>query len=253
MTRNPVDTIERIEDDFGNERPPFDEQAFPERELLDRLDSAHVYERSVALFVFCTCDYNRDAFQLVGNIVELYEQSPMFLSPRAFVDRYTEDELSEMMGEVGFRYRNRDARAVYTNYEILYNQYGTVQNLLADVDYDSVGLVERVRGDGFLCLKGKKIAPMFARIMSENVRTLDRLWELDIAVDTHIRRLSKELFASGLVADETKLNEDDFLRSVWREVASDHDIDRSVVDGALWLIGNNWDDWGESYWEEVRR
>jgi N-glycosylase/DNA lyase len=115
-----------------------------------------------------------------------------------------------------------------------------------------VRLVNRLEADDFNCLKGVKIAPMYARIIDDEVCDLHNIWELDIPVDTHIRRLSRDLFNSEneffRVGKEVN---DDEIRFVWRELAKEHDISRHIVDGGLWLIGNNWDSWGKEYWEEI--
>lgn len=85
---------------------------------------------------------------------------------------------------------------------------------------------------------------MYARIVNDNVAELTNMWHLEIPVDTHIRRLSKALFLQPEMSD-------DEIRVRWRHVAQSHDITRHVVDGALWHIGNKWDEWGEDYWNEV--
>lgn len=239
-----MEKITRIQHDFENQEGPFETVDFPEKRLLDSVEPQNEYEKAMLLTAFSTCDYNRDAMQLTGNLVELYERSPKFFAPKSYTADGSEDELAEVLGEIGFRYPNRDAHALYVNYEIIAEKHGTVQNLLEGVNYDAPKLVNRLRADDFLCVKGVKIAPMYARFLSEYIEPLDRLWELDIPVDTHIRRLSQDLFNEPDASD-------DEIRSRWREVGRSADVNPAVVDGALWLIGNNWDEWGQDYWESL--
>jgi N-glycosylase/DNA lyase len=69
------------------------------------------------------------------------------------------------------------------------------------------------------------------------------MWSLDIPVDTHIHRLTEEL-------TNTEMNNDD-VRAWWGVIGERADIARHIVAGALWHIGNKWDEWGEEYWNEV--
>ncbi|AGM11509.1 endonuclease III [Halogranum tailed virus 1] len=234
---------ERIYRDFSKERGPFEQMDFPEKRLLDAVGGNNEYEDAMLLTAFSTCDYNRDAMQLTDNLIELYEESGVYFAPKTYSKDGSEDELAEVLEGIGFRYPNRDAHALFVNYEIIADKYGTIQNLLKGVNYDAPKLVYRLREDDFLCVKGKKIAPMYARFLSDYIHSLDRLWELDIPVDTHIRRLSHDMFHSDLSDDE--------IRQRWRNIGHNTGVSPHVVDGALWLIGNNWDDWGENYWNEV--
>jgi hypothetical protein len=245
-----LNAIEQIEQDFDERNEPFDDVVFPEERLLheasvgagtndEPLDLSD--EDTLRLVsMFSTFDYNRDANQLVDKILELQEREPKVFDawkvPRLPLDK--------LFDEVSLRYPNRDANAWSKNCRILREQYhGRWHELLLDTGLDAVTLVEQVRDDDFNCLTGDKIAPMYARIVSQEVAELDRLWDLDVPVDTWMRKISKEIFQEDLTDDE--------IRDRWYFYAIQNDISRHVVDGAIWQIGNNLEEWGGDYLKDV--
>lgn len=247
-----LDKIEQIEQDFTEQNEPFDDVEFPEERLIreikvlagdtDEPISLSMEDRLRLVSAFSTFDYNRDANQLVDNLLVLQKQHSEFYDAW---NVNSAGELEAIFEEIGFRYPSRDATAWAKNCRILRQQYhGRWHELLLDTGLDAPSLIERLEDDDFNCLKGVKIGPMYARIINDEVAALDQLWELDIPVDTHIRRLSKDLFGEE---DAT----DDEIRDMWRFYGLQNDISRHLVDGALWHIGNKWDDWGEEYWENL--
>jgi len=241
---NTVETVKQIEQDFIEQNWPFADVTFPEQQLLEELPWNTFEGKLRFISAFCTFDYNRNADQLVDNLIELWEVEPHYFEPGAVPSVEQEDELAEVFEVIGFRYPSRDAHAWCANNEIIRNSYNSGwTELLLTAGCDAIDLIDQLKEDDFLCLKGVKIAPMYARFINDNVCELSNLWELDIPVDTHIRSLSHKLFAEGI--------NDDVIRNEWRGLAIEEDISRQVVDGALWQIGNNWDDWGNEYWENV--
>jgi hypothetical protein len=200
-------------------------------------------ERARIVAMFCTFDYNRDANQLVDKLLQLHDHA----DGKGFFDPWhvgSKKELEYHFDKIGFRYPNRDAKGWAKNCEILKNKYnGRVTELMLSVSSNAPDLVEQLNDDDFLYLKGDKIAPMFARILNDEVASLNDMWMLDIPVDTHIHRLTEELTDTEMSADD--------VRAWWGVVGEQADISLHVVDGGLWFIGNKWDDWGKQYWEEV--
>jgi hypothetical protein len=234
-----IEKVEQISTDFNEGNEPFDDVEFPEERLLDTLDLDTPEDRLRAVSLFSTLDYNRNAGQLVDKILELRDSR--LLEPEYVADN--PEQVREAFVDVAFRYKNRDADAWIENCSIITNEYhGLWSNLLLETGCDAPQLVKRLNKDGFLCIKGVKIAPMYARIINDNVFTLDNIWELEIPVDTHIRRLSKDLF-------NAPDKDDAWIRREWRGVSCSTDISPHIVDGALWHIGNKWNDWGEEYWK----
>ena len=256
---NTTTVVKRIEKDFAEQEPPFDNIEFPEERLLKEvgvtgIEDKTLHEKAKLLTAFSTFDYNRDANQLTDNLIELNETDPLALNTYHVTNKLSEDRLQSTFEEIGFRYPSRDAHAWFTNCKILREKYnGDVKNLILKTGCDAQKLVQQLEDDGFLCLKGVKIAPMYARFIDQYICDLDNMWELDIPVDVHIRRLSKELLQLPLEPPMDGDISDDDIRSEWRSIASNTGIKRHVVDGALWQIGNNWDEWGEDYWSEVTK
>ena len=243
---NSYQKIHHIHNDFTNRLLPFDkENQFPEDKLLDELPSETTEQRGFLLTFFCSLDYNRDAFNLAQNIVEFYtreDDAPYSFS--AFVETYTQEDLEQIFDEIGFRYPSRDARGISHNFKLFTENYETVENMILDVDSSATEFVDRLSDDDFLYLKGVKLAPFYTRLVSKFVKDMDGLWELNIPVDVHIRRLSKDLFE-----ENAKEMSDDKIRETWKEVGDELNMSPAVVDGALWIIGNNWDSWGADYWK----
>jgi hypothetical protein len=243
--------VSRIESDFTQGEPPFDAVEFPEQRLLRELatDGDDVWRLSAedklaAISLFSTLDYNRDANQLVDKILDAADHDGLNIFNVHEVSA-SKNGVEYLFEDVPFRYKSRDAHAWHKNCSILVEKYnGRWHELLLDVGLDAVCLVNRLEADDFNCLKGVKIAPMYARIIDDEVCDLYNIWDLDIPVDTHIRRLSRDLFDSPEMDDDT-------IRAEWRCLAVETDISRHVVDGGLWHIGNKWDEWGEDYWQEV--
>jgi hypothetical protein len=248
---NQLDAIQRIEQDFEQNSGPFADVEFPETRLVRELkvqagdtdEPIHfdMEERARIAAIFCTFDYNRNANQLVDNLLELQEKDANLFDPWHVRSK---GELKAYFEDIGFRYPNRDANGWYKNCEILRNQYnGRVTELMLSVSSNAPDLVEQLNDDDFLYLKGAKIAPMFARILNDEVAPLDGLWELDIPADTHIIGLTEELTDTEMNADDT--------RTWWQVIGEQGDISRHIVDGAMWQIGNNWQEWGQEYFAEV--
>lgn len=237
-----TEKVETISTDFAEQNEPFDDVTFPEERLLSALPHGSMEGRAILASIFATFDYNRDANRLVDNLIELHQEDAKMFDARHVNG---EKELEYYFEDIGFRYPSRDAHAWAKNCEILRNKYsGKWTELLLSVGADAPTLVERLNDDDFLCMKGVKIAPMYARIVDDEVAPLSNVWDLEIPVDTHIRRLSQDLFDAPDMSD-------DVIRQEWRGLAVEADIDRQVVDGGLWHIGNKWDEWGEDYWRKL--
>lgn len=252
---NVIEAVETISTDFQEQREPFDDVEFPEARFLREMEVGPDGERHTLdnesrmrfLAAFCSLDYNRNASQLVDKLIELHEKDPSMFNTHTV--EASKSQVEHYFEKISFRYPSRDAHAWHKNNRIIVEKYnGQWNELIMDTGCDAVALVERLKADDFNVLKGVKVAPMFARIINDEVCELSNLWDLDIPVDTHIRRLSKDLFSD--MWDEDELT-DDLIRQEWRGLAIEADIDRQVVDGALWHIGNKWDDWGKDYWESL--
>lgn len=238
------DTIQKIGEDFRHRRPPFNDTRFPEERLLDKLPHAsnenREHHRMRLVSAFATFDYNRNANRLVDNMLELHRKNPAML----YQPHLDTGDMGAMLANIGFRFPVKDAFGWKFNCRKVHDKYSDDwMALLSECNEDAERFVELLRRENFMYLKGEKIAPMYARIISDEVVMLENLWKLDIPVDTHIRKLSWQLFGNHF------LNDDD-IRTEWRRLGAEG-LERHVLDGALWLIGNNWNEWGADYWHAV--
>lgn len=230
-----IDMIQKIEKDINSMNKPFDMNDLPEVEAFKRVN----FFLDNFLTLGTSINYNRNADQLWKNCLELYNKSFRYFASPEF---YNLEDLEFTFEEIGFRYYNRDAKGWYKNHKIIENTYGSVKNMVKKSNYDGPKLVQEIKNSEFLYLKGDKLAPFYVKLVDRELYSLDKMWEIDIPVDTHIRRLSKELIGKENISD-------DEIRAWWRQ----KDCSRMVVDTGLWLIGNNWDSWGEDYWTSLKQ
>lgn len=232
-----ADLVEQFEHDYQNRAGPFDHTDFPE----NRLYTAVMDDWNVEVLTYFTMlDYNRSADQLVTNILTLFDRDTRFFDPTV-VTELQEQALAAEMTSIGFRYPNRDA-GIWMDNSRTFTAIDGIRSLYDRADYSAPGLVEELRELDVSFLQGDKLAPFYARIVDQYVIPLDDMHELPIPVDTHIRRLSKLLF--GDVSD----NE---IRDRWRSVADEIGQTSVSIDRYLWLIGYNWDEGGETYWQHT--
>jgi hypothetical protein len=232
--------ITQLSEDFSEGRAPFDTEYLPEQDALEQVPD----EFDLDLLAYgVMLDYNRNASQLWGNIIELFERDNRHFIPKyaAMIDTET---LQDRFAEIGFRYPNRDAKGWIDNSQIIVDSFdGSWYNLLTRADFDAVRMKRIIEDYGFKYLKGDKLCPFFIKVVHMNVTDLERVWQLPIPVDVHIRKLSHKLIGQEV--------DDDEIRTYWRELGQDYDINPMTADTALWIIGNQWSSWGEEYWAEV--
>lgn len=227
--------IETFENDYENKVGPFDPADFPESRVCMGVSNGDMAE---VLTYLVMLDYNRSADMLVDNILELYNDDQRWFDPE-LMSYADPDAVSEVFADIGFRYPNRDSTAWVENSATIAERFGGVGDMLMAARYSAPELVELLRDHEIKYLQGDKLAPFYARVMHQHVAPLEDTHELPIPVDTHIRRLSKELF--GDVSD-------DEIRAKWTEASAKANTEALTVDRYLWLIGYNWDEGGEDYW-----
>lgn len=237
------EAIKQMNADFTNNRAPFDAATLPEQAVLESIrdeDRLRVLSYGVML------DYNRSADQLWSNILTLYnEYGREFFQPTFVAEETKSEGLASIFDQIGFRYCNRDARAWVENSEILVEHFGGEwEYLVSAAEGDAVRLMEIIEENGFLYLKGDKLCPFYVKVVNMNVQELDNVWELPIPVDVHVRRLTHDLAGEELSDDE--------IRTLWKQRGEEDDVNIMTADTGLWIIGNQWDNFGKQYWNEIR-
>lgn len=237
--------IETFEDDYENEVGPFDPSAFPEARVCSSVSNGDMAE---VLTYLVMLDYNRSADQLVDNILALYDDDQQWFYPHV-VRAADPEDVADVFTDIGFRYPNRDATAWVENSETIADRFGGIGDMLMTAEYSAPKLVELLRDHEIKYLQGKKLAPFYSRVMHQHVVPLHDTHELPIPVDTHIRRLTTELFKQqGRLQRKPT---DDEIREFWTEHSAKANTEALTVDRYLWLIGYNWNEGGEDYWNEV--
>lgn len=234
--------IYKIKKDFENNNVGFDRNKFPERRLTNELGEKYKLEY---LSLFVMWDYNRSVDNLVNNIIDIYQNNQNFFDVDYVSKNMSKEDIVDVTQNVNTRFKNRDAKYYYDNINIICEKYNKDwENLLKEANYNAPNLVEKLRKANFKTLKGDKLAPFYARVINDEYKELEGLWELDIPVDTHIRKLSKDIFNDKNLSD----NE---IRNNWEIIGEELDLPVYVIDGALWQIGYEWDKWGKEYWDNI--
>lgn len=235
-----VQAIQTIEQDFIGQNGPFADATLPEAEAIEQT-CAPITE---FLTLGVTLDYNRDATRLWANMVELSVREPNMFHAHDVAEMDL-SEMQALFADIGFRYPNRDAKAWYDNCQVIVEKFnGSWSDFIRTSGYDAVKLAEVIQYHGIKYLQGDKLCPFYVKIVDAHIHDLENVWQLDIPVDVHIRRLTQRFVGKEISDDE--------IRTFWHEYGRENDISAMTVDTALWLIGNNWDDWGEDYFDTVK-
>lgn len=233
--------VTEIVTDYENWDDPFERDMLPEKQAIVGIDDPE--ERSRYLTLVVSIDYQRNAERLWQKTRKLWDEEQWIFRPEELVRRRDFDELVSLFEEHSMRFGKADAEIWYQNAETLCRQYdGSPLNLFEKHDFDAPSILNAVRSTSdFTYLGGEKIGPLWMRLIHEDVHSLSNITEIDIPVDTHIRRVTERL----LNVDHS----DEEIRSIWMEFCRDTGLDPVKVDQPLWLIGAHWDEWGEDYLE----
>jgi hypothetical protein len=257
---------------------PFDnpEYLLPETRALDHLDltldvdpvsgvpeqyrGSERHEQAARFVTFgSTLDYQRSAERHWGTMIQLYEKTPWLYDPAAVARRGREAVFNELQ-PAGVRFPNNDTDGWVRVAETLSMEYDASPLTLYDAhDHDAGRLLTRLReGKGFPYLGGAKIAPMYVRIVHHNVRPLDNIDALPVAIDSQVRNVTEYLFtelAPSLVANHDVTI--DAVRAFWEQCArlesfrtvGEAPLTGERIDRPLWLVGTYWDEWGQDVFD----
>lgn len=136
---------------------------------------------------------------------------------------------------------NRHVNTWYRIVNTIYDNWGSVENMLAEVDYDFLVLKTLIQvkyKKGFPYLSGPKIFNYWSYIIQRYGRVnLKNSKYIEIAPDTHVIQSSIKL---GLI-DEERVNSlsRDEISQIWRDILSDTDIDPIQMHSPLWFWSRN--------------
>lgn len=213
-------------------------------------------EHIMFLTLTVSIDYMRDADKLWESSRKTYEDpSTRYLFDTESLAKTNKEKIAEDMKKYGLAKRpNKDAGIWKRIGTTLYIKYeGDPRKFLESNEYDSCKIIKSLNDDkyienerevnGFPNLRGKKIAPLWIRMLSDEARiNLKNLDKIEIPVDIHVARASLSL---GVVRGKYNENQREELfnkiRSAWSEGLGNTYYDNKRifpldVDVPLWLL-----------------
>lgn len=243
-----------VVDDYEEWRPPFSDNAGITTPITDRFDT----DREAALFLTLTTALNRqrDAERLYSRFERLWYEEPWIFDPETLVGEDRFEDLRALFEAEGVRFHRKDAEAWYEVSRTLYYYYdGDPMTLFRAHDYEMPAIAEQVveasgdtrfYGDNFPILRGEKIRPMWLRLVDNQVHSLSGIGGSDIPVDTHVASFTGRLLGVDLTTAEADKQR---ARRFWRRVCENRAVRPIDVDGPIWYLDRDWDEWGRRYFE----
>jgi len=257
--------LQKIMADYEANLRFFADHRLPEYAVLDELA---LDDRELALFLTFTCVTNHihdgtkeskqtdgptGLWQICGN---LWEQHHWIFFPEELVEEEKKDDLKALFGSIEIM-DHRDQEWWYRTAKTLSKHWeGDPQQLLANPQpdakssqgrYDAPSIERALNDYDFPALSGRKIRPLWLRLMHEEVHELNRIEAISIPVDFHIVGITNRL--SGGDAEFDRFNEDhkETLRQFWQLVCRRTDLIPVELDKPLWLLHKHWHDSGQKY------
>ena len=234
----------------------------PEVECVARLRTSGVTDRTVRLFLtfVAAMDRARDATRLWNNGVTLFHSHPELFEP-AEASAIPKSTLRERLASYGVSQRHGpDSRA----WNVIACNLATAANPVSRV-------VDSGRGDAgellsylgthshgrprFPMLRGPKIGPMWIRMLvAPGGAKIDNMEVIPVAVDTHVRRVTRNLGVQGTQAGSIEPSKQE-VQGAWRAAVAATKITGpqgladtcAALDPALWFLGK----YGCSHCEKV--
>ena len=240
-------------------------------QLIPEVDAAHMVrefgapEQAVRRFLtlVCAMDYQFNSDRLWKSAVQLYSTRPELFDP-SVVAAMLQEQLHRDLHDAGVagRFHQRNAESWQRIAKRLVSHEGSAVRRVID---EGIGCVDALRKDlrHFPLLRGKKIGPVWIRIMANpGGAEITPVEAMTVGVDIHVRRLTRNL---GLLGDgpsiaAMEMNDDSRdaeIRQIWHDAASRVDLEgppgiaggAGAVDPALWFFGR----YGCGYCEKEAR
>lgn len=224
----------------------------PEVEIARELRSNGASELSVRQFLtfVSAMDRARDATRLWRAGSALFHRHPEVFDP-AVASSMTSVRLSELLSASGVSQRHGpDSSAWRTIGRSLTEGTGAVCQLVARGVGDAAELLAELRSldsagrPRFPMLRGPKVGPMWVRIIANpGAARIERIAKIPVAVDTHVRRVTRNLGVVGLAGDGGTGKR--IIQSAWRDAVTAGNIGGpsgisgtcAALDPALWFFG----------------
>ena len=225
----------------------------PEVGAAQRVRDAGASEQEARRFLtfVCAMDYQINSDRLWKSAAELYPAQPELFDPAEVASMAPELLHRDLrVAGVAGRFHQRNARSWRRIAERLASSERSAVRRVID---EGIGCVDTLRRDlmHFPLLRGKKIGPVWIRIMANpggaRIVPADAM---SVGVDIHVRRLTRNLglLDDGQAVAITDTNDDGRdaeIRRVWRDAAIRADIQgppgvgsgAGAIDPALWYFG----------------
>jgi hypothetical protein len=258
--------VRRIMEDYEDSQAFFSEYRLPEYAVLNELE---IEGRERALFLTLTCVTNHihdgtgeskktdgqdGLWRVCGN---LWRQHQWIFLPEKIVGSSRKEELVdiftklEIMDDRDPDWWFQNARTIYNKWDsdprrVLRNPRAT-SGKIENPSYDAPSIEQVIKQNKFPALGGKKILPLWLRMMHEEVHQLERIEEINIPVDFHIVNITNRLRSD---TDEfSRYDEDDkeTIRDYWYIICQKNNLVPIQLDKPLWLLNKYWNQGGRVY------
>lgn len=210
------------------------------------------------LFITLTVsiDYIRDADDLWKSARATYEDTDTryLFSPKDLIEKPPEEVKRDLQKYELSKKPDKDALIWSTIAHTLFHKYdGNPLNFLKSANFDAINILARLNYDShfseekqkyepdFPYLKGPKIAPLWVRMLRDNVgiNNILNLEKVPVPVDVHVARASLSL---GIVFGNYEgsfYGVFDKIRKAWFEAIKDTEIISLDVDEPLWHLSKH--------------
>ncbi len=222
-----------------------------------RIRSLGGNDRVVRLFLTFICAMNRarDAAQLWGAGMRLYEEDPTIFDPR-HVAGLEFDRLRDVLKSNLVSRRHRPETRAWLQIatslsavpespvrRLIEAGYGDARELLCDLKTR-----DETHRSRFPMLRGPKVGPMWIRMMAYPGRAaIDQIKTIPVAVDVQVRRATENLGVTETRGWKGLRKAKPVIQQAWMEAVSNADIGGppgitgtcSALDPALWFFGRH--------------
>lgn len=245
-----------IVEDYDEWRQPFSKHGGITMPITNRFET----DREKALFLTLTTALNRqrDSERLYSKFGRLWYEEPWIFEPTVLVGESHYEQFVTIFETEGVRFGEKDAQVWYEIARTLYRDYdGNPIRFFEEHDFERSKIEDRVveaAGDtrfyanSFPVLRGEKVRPTWLRLINNQVRPLAGLDGSDIPVDRHVIGFTSRLV--GTEYTDSQLHKER-IRGFWQRLCRERSIRPVDVDGPVWYLQRNWEEWGQKYFQRA--
>lgn len=239
LTQSQVEELAtQVYEDYWSATDPFTNEMMPEHLVSSGFDTDREYSLFLTLVV--SIDKRKETMGEHGLWKEAKrlwneEETHWIYEPRQVVEEHDYEDLIDLFTSPDLKQFNyyEDPHVWYLNSLSLYRYFDSNPiEMLKAVDYSAPELLELVNNEQyksrFHSIGGKKVGPLWVRLLDEEIHELNQIHDIEIPVDSRIQNLTNTFLGT----DKTKAQ----VRNFWREVCNEADLVPVRLDQPLWLI-----------------